>query len=223
MKKLIIASLLAVGLSACGGEEQKSEVPAAQAEGSAAHNAQEMTPAQQAIAEHQAKMEAEKNALNPLADAAALQKAEDALKALPQFAGKELNVFQDVHFYKDRIEMDVQDPNKPENIDSYVYTFDDGKWSEPSPVRLSGDGDMKPNLTPLKDIHFADVANKLIPLYKQTVEKEQITPQEDIPTFVSFILVVPTQDRFWQTSIDTDRAEMTLRMNPDGSFQALNK
>lgn len=45
------------------------------------------------------------------ADANTLQQAEDALKALPQFAGKELNVFQNVHFYDDgRIIIEIQDP-----------------------------------------------------------------------------------------------------------------
>lgn len=45
------------------------------------------------------------------ADANTLQQAEDALKALPQFAGKELNVFQNVHFYNDgRIIIEIQDP-----------------------------------------------------------------------------------------------------------------
>ncbi|MFB2538274.1 MULTISPECIES: hypothetical protein [unclassified Acinetobacter] len=54
-----------------------------------------------------------------MTDATALQKAEDALKSLPQFAGKELNVFQNVYFYSNRIVINVQDPNKPENIDNY--------------------------------------------------------------------------------------------------------
>lgn len=51
-----------------------------------------------------------------LADAGILQKAEDALKALPQFKGKPLSMFQNVNFYDGegstaRIEVDVQDPN----------------------------------------------------------------------------------------------------------------
>ena len=50
---------------------------------------------------------------NFLSNAQALQAAEDSLKALPQFSGKELNVFQNVQFYgssRPRIEIDIQDP-----------------------------------------------------------------------------------------------------------------
>lgn len=82
-------------------------------------------------------------------DAAALQKIEDQLKALPQFEGKPLKLFQNVTFYDNRIILDVQDPNKPENIDHYEYKIDEGKWSEPSPVQISGNGDMEANLTAL--------------------------------------------------------------------------
>lgn len=235
MKKLIIASLLATALTACGGEEKKVETPApapkAEVASVPAPASAGLNPAEKAMAEYAAqkakmeaeKMEAEKNAVKPLTDATVLQKAEDELKALPPFAGKELYAFQNVGFYEDRIEINLQDPNKPENIDNYVYRFSEGKWSEPSPVRLSGGGDMKPNLTPLKDIHFADVANKFIPFYKQTAEKEQITPQEPIPTSITFVLSVPDQDRFWQSSMNTDRAQLTLRMKLDGSLKALIK
>ena len=96
---------------------------------------------------------------NFLADAAALQAAEDALKALPQFGGKPVNVFQTIHFYggsHPRITVDIQDPGKPDNIDH--YEFEDGKWGDPVPVRISGDGRMKDNVFPLNEIKFANIA-----------------------------------------------------------------
>lgn len=101
-----------------------------------------------------------------LADAGALQKAEDALKALPQFKGKPLSMFQNVSFYDGegsvaRIEVDVQDPNNEKNVDHYTYQADTSAWSEPQPVQISGDGDMSGNLTPLTDIKFADIVSLL--------------------------------------------------------------
>lgn len=222
MKKTIIATLLATVLAACGGE-QKAEAPAQNTPAAKKPSQLEELQAKEA-AERAAKETAQKELeKTTLSNAAGLQKAQDELQALPQFAGKELNVFQDVNFYNTHIAINVQDPNKPENIDNYEYNFADGKWSEPSPVQLSGGGDMKPNLTPLKDIRFADVADKFIPLYKQTAEKEKITPVEPIPTAVSFVLFVPNQDRFWQASMNTERAQMTLRMKTDGTFKEIVK
>ncbi|XXQ68168.1 hypothetical protein ACKLNO_11315 [Neisseriaceae bacterium B1] len=222
-QKLIIALSLAFTLAACGGEEK----PAAKPETPAAPAASVAAPAAVASTPPPAAEVAPAVAANPLTDAAALQKAQDQLQALPQFAGKELNVFQNVLFYdnnyKHNIKVDVQDPDKPENIDHYEYSFKDGKWSEPSPVQLSGGGDMKPNLTPLKDVRFADVAEKFISLYQQTVEKEKLTPKLAVPDHVVFVLVVHNQDRFWQAPLDTDRAQMFLRMKPDGTLKSLEK
>lgn len=158
---------------------------------------------------------------NLLADAGTLQKAEDALKALPKFQGKTVHVFQDVHFYEDgRIMIELQDPDKPENIDH--YEFKNGKWSEPQPVQISGDGDMKANTTPLSDIKFATVAT----IYKNWNEKAAGVEgaQSNPLTHVYFSLFVPNQSRKWHTSgVDGTREKYAIEYNMDGSIKEFKK
>ena len=74
---------------------------------------------------------------NFLSDSARLASAQKALLELPEFQGKNPKFLSDIHFYDDgRVNIDIQDPQKPENIDTYGY--DDGEWKEPVPVRTSG-------------------------------------------------------------------------------------
>lgn len=213
MKKLVLPLALVALLTACG--EDKAEAPAPQA-------APVAEPAAPEPVQEQAQ-EAPQEAVNPLTDAATLQKVQDELLALPQFAGKELKFFQDVNFTNIHIDINIQDPNKPENIDNYQYKWSEGKWSEPNPVQLSGGGDLEPNLTPLKDLRFADVADKYVTLYKETAQKEGVTPLEEVPSVITYVLVVPNQQRFWQASFDTDRSKSLLRMNTDGTLKEILK
>lgn len=163
-----------------------------------------------------------------LADAAALQKAEDTLNALPQFEGKPLSAFQNVNFYDGegstaRIEVDIQDPNNEKNVDHYTYDADTGTWSEPQPVQISGDGDMSGNLTPLTDMKFADIANVVIPMWHEKAAVESFEPNEASPSLVTMALFVPNQDRFWQTSMENERSSYFLRVNLDGSLKSFKK
>lgn len=220
MKKTALYTLLTASvfaLTACGGGEKAAEPS---------------KPAAPAAEAKPAKTEAAPAA--PVAnklyfeDAAALRQAQDSLKALPQFAGKPLKVFQNIEFYENapvsRIEVNVQDPNKPENIDHYTYKFAEGKWSEPSPVKISGDGDMSANLTELDKIDFAVLADKVLPLLKQKVQEEKLENIKKMPPeHVSFIFWVPNQSRYWQTNIQTDRASYWLTVNTDGSLKEFRK
>lgn len=220
---LLTTSLLA--LTACGGGEQAA-APASQPNPAASAPATSAPAASAPASAPAAEAPAAKSRY--FDDAAALRQAQESLKALPQFGGKPLMVFQNINFYDDegvnRIEIDIQDPNKPENIDHYTYQFSEGKWSEPNPVRISGDGDMSANLTALNDIDFAIVAEKVLPTLQQKAEEEKLENiQQMPPTHVSFVLWVPDQSRFWQTGIKTDRANYMLRLNADGSLKSFDK
>ncbi|WP_373780161.1 hypothetical protein, partial [Neisseria dentiae] len=97
---------------------------------------------------------------NLLEDAAALQAAQDALENLPPFRGKAVNVFDNIDFFdgvRPRIEADIQDPNRPEKIDHYVY--DQGRWRYTDTLRIPPEGlDISKKLTPLSQVRFADAA-----------------------------------------------------------------
>lgn len=221
--KILLASAVALALAACGGSEPAAEAPAQTPAASTPAPAAPSAPA--APTPEPAAPAAKARYFD---DAAALRQAHDSLKALPQFGGKPLMVFQNIHFYDDegvnRIEIDIQDPNKPENIDHYTYKFAEGKWSEPSPVKISGDGDMSANLTALDQIDFGLVAEKVLPTLQQKAEEEKLENIKQMPpTHISFMLWVPDQSRYWQTSIDTDRATYWLRLNADGSLKSFEK
>lgn len=213
MKKTMLVVALTGALVACGGNEkaEPSKAPVAEQKAQPAPQVEAKVP------------EAPKTVENPHVNAVELQKAQDALQALPQFAGKELNFFQEVNITNNVLQVNVQDPNKPENIDHYEYKWEEGKWSEPRPVQLSGGGDLKANLTPFKDVRFADVADKYMVLYNQIVEKEQLKPVEAVPSVITFVLIPHNQQRFWQASLDTDRSKSLLRMNMDGTLKEILK
>ncbi len=88
-----------------------------------------------------------------LSDAIALLNAENALRALPAFAGKSIYLYKAVHFYNDgRINVNVQHPQHPEYIDEYNYR--NGKWEGPKPVQLSVHDNITRSLINLDHVCF---------------------------------------------------------------------
>ncbi|MBV9216178.1 MAG: hypothetical protein JO053_08385, partial [Acidobacteria bacterium] len=55
-------------------------------------------------------------------------------------------------FYDTYASAEVQDPNKPDNVDGYSWR--DGKLSPPAPVKIIGDGKISDNVFPLKDVNL---------------------------------------------------------------------
>lgn len=220
MKWLALVTAAALSLTACGDKnKQASDEPVKAATGNTAEAPKDADkPAEEAKPEAKPVV----SSGNFLADATALQAAEDALKALPQFGGKPLNIFQNIHFYggkRPRITVEIQDPNKPENIDH--YEFEDGKWSEPQPVRISGNGNMKDNVFPLDEIKFADIA-KIAQAYGEKA-KEVEAKETDLP-HVYYSLSVPTGKKEWITGfLKTDRAEYEFEFNNDGTLKSFKK
>ena len=220
MKWLALVTAAALGLTACGNKDKQASAPAPDAPAQTASGNTAGTPAPADKQAEEAKPVVSSG--NFLADAAALQAAEDALKALPQFGGKPVNIFQNIHFYggkRPRIIAEIQDPNHPDNIDH--YEFEDGKWSEPQPVRISGGGNMKDNVFPLDEIKFADIA-KIAQAYGEKA-KEVEAKETDLP-HVYYSLSVPTGKKRWITGfLKTDRAEYAFEFNNDGTLKSFKK
>lgn len=151
-------------------------------------------------------------------NAAALAKAETALKDLPKFKGKEINVFQKIYFYEDgRIIVSLQDPEKPQNIDEYTYK--DGKWSEPVAMQISGGGDMKDNVFPLNTIKFETVAK----IIEQLEQKAKEVEGAKVSKTVYYNYNVMNQTGQWFTNIDRTRESFSGYFNADGSLKSFNK
>lgn len=167
--------------------------------------------------------EGEEKGVNILNNAEELQKAEDALKNLPQFKGKELRLFQNVDFYGGdlpRIELDVLNPDNLKNVDHYIYQ--NGKWSEPQPVQITGEGDMMANTTPLKDIKFPIVAT----IYKNWHEKAKTIEGagKEPLDFIYFNKQVQWNEQYWDApTIEGTREAYNITFNLDGSVREFKK
>jgi len=220
MKWLALVTAAALGLTACGNKDKQASAPAPDAPAQTASGNTAGTPAPADKQAEEAKPVVSSG--NFLADAAAPPAAEDALKALPQFGGKPVNIFQNIHFYggeRPRIIAEIQDPNNPDNIDH--YEFEDGKWSEPQPVRISGGGNMKDNVFPLAEIKFADIA-KITQVFNE--KAKEVNAEGAELDHVYYSLFVPTGKTKWYTSnLSTDRAEYEFEFNKDGSLKSFKK
>src|SRR5690606_22624190 len=94
---------------------------------------------------------------NFLKDTTALRKAKEALYNLPQFAGKKVWLYGDIHFYEDgRVNLKLQNPENSEYVDEYSYR--DAVWGEPAPVQISGHMNTKDKRMDLDKIRFETVA-----------------------------------------------------------------
>ncbi len=152
-------------------------------------------------------------------DADRLQEAQDELQNLPAYKGKAINVFQEYAIHATTISVEIQDPNKPENIDH--LEFQNGRWSEPQPVQITGDGDMADNVFALSEMPFAE-AVKVAKTWK-----EEATKMEE-PLSNELLVVRASLDHYgemtWSTNmIETVRSQYNITFNKDGSMAELTK
>ncbi|QSW89307.1 hypothetical protein J0383_00485 [Flavobacterium endoglycinae] len=142
-----------------------------------------------------------------------LQKAEEELKKLPQYAGKEIFVYSTVYFYNYRsINVLLQHPKNPKYVDTYEYK--DGKWSEPRPVQLSVHDDIKGRLVPLSKINFVN-ASKVAEIYNQ--KASEIEGAEPLTSV--YISIWKNQIKWYPTSIHGSRERYSIQFNDDGSLK----
>lgn len=155
---------------------------------------------------------------NLLSNNELLSKAEKELKELPKFKGKDIKVFQQIYFYGDgRIKLAIQDPEKPENVDDYL--FQNGKWQEPQPVQISGGGSMDDNVFPLSDINFETVAN----INKQVEEKSKDIEGAQPLSALYYAMNPATGELRWMASVQGTRGNYTGMFNADGSLKSFDK
>lgn len=157
---------------------------------------------------------------NFLSEKQALIDAKEALMNLPKYKGKKVMVFQSVNIYDDgRIDIDVQDPENEDNIDNYY--FDAGQWGEPTPVQISGGGDMSANVTPIEDVRF-ELIPDMVKIYEE--KAGGIEGAEKRPTSMTFHLWVPNQSRYWSGGfIEGAREEYNLDFDLDGKVLEFEK
>lgn len=158
-------------------------------------------------------------AKNLLEDRDALLKAKQQLQSLPQFAGKEIQVFGNIDFFdgvRPRIELSVQSPQQPDDI--WQLSYRHGKWSAPvkdEEEELNAQ-QITRYLTPLAEIHFEDVPT-IAQMWKNKAIEVKAVWQE--PYHVAFIWLPKLKKRFWHTAeLDAVGAQYYLSVNTDGSI-----
>ncbi|WP_313580028.1 hypothetical protein [Chishuiella sp.] len=143
-----------------------------------------------------------------------LNQAENSLKNLPEFKGKSIFIYKNIYFYTNyRIILKLQNPDNPLFVDEYKY--ENGKWGEPSPIRLSKNDDVQSNVINLNRIPFRNVSN----VYNALLEK-----QKEINSKASDITIdaqyYNNKINWYPTRISNERYEYEIRFNEDGTLES---
>lgn len=160
----------------------------------------------------------EKNIEGFLTNAEALAKAEETFRNLPEFKGREPQLYNAVHFYDTgRIHLKVQHPENPAYIDEYKYH--DGSWDKPVPVRMSVNEDIQTRLLPMNRIHFSTAAKVIGNLNK----KSETIEGAPVITHTYAILSSAGDISWYPQTIDGSRERYSIRFNPDGSVKSFER
>ncbi|OIV40087.1 hypothetical protein [Flavobacterium johnsoniae] len=148
-----------------------------------------------------------------LKDLNGLKKAEEALKQLPQYSGKEIYVYSTLYFYNNgTINVMLQHPENKKYVDTYEYK--NKVWSEPKPVQLSIRDDVQKRLVPLKTISFANAA-KVFDIYNEKAASvEGAKPATSV-----YISIWDNKIRWYPSSISGSRERYSIQFNDDGTLK----
>ncbi|MRG47555.1 hypothetical protein GFS24_20705 [Chitinophaga sp. SYP-B3965] len=154
---------------------------------------------------------------NFLANENSLNKAEEALKALPQYAGKEIFIYSGIHFYDDgSIHVMLQHPENPKYIDKYEYR--NGVWSEPKPEQISVRDHIDSRLVSLNKIHFMNAA-KVARIYNEkAAEVEGAKPATSV-----YISIWDNEVRWFPTTVNGSRERYTIQFDANGELKKFER
>lgn len=152
-----------------------------------------------------------------LTDTAELEKAEQALKALPQYAGKKIMAYRIVYFYDyGTINIILRHPDNPKYMDTYTYSND--RWSAPVPLQLSVNDDTESNLIPLDEISFADAATVAGIYNEKAAGIEGAKPVSNV-----YLTIRNKQTKWYPTEISGSRERYSIEFNRDGTLKEMKR
>jgi len=155
--------------------------------------------------------------VNFLTDTNELEKAEEALRKLPQYAGKEIFIYSTLYFYNDGlINVMLQHPTNPKYVD--IYDYKDGKWSEPKPLQLSVRDEVQKRLVSLNKIKFVNVAKVTATYNEKAKEIEGAKPLTS-----AYVSIWDNKMRWYPSSINGSRERYSIQFNDDGSLKAFKQ
>ncbi|AWO01105.1 hypothetical protein DLD77_05040 [Chitinophaga alhagiae] len=147
-----------------------------------------------------------------LKDAGRLGAAQQALRALPAFAGKTIYLCQHAHFYDDgRIMARLQHPENPEYVDEYDY--EGGKWAGPKPVQLSVRDNITLHRVPLDSVQFAAIAT----IYRNYTQKAD-SVQGTMPFTHAYIIIRNGNFEWYPQTISGSREIYHISFRHNGSI-----
>lgn len=165
----------------------------------------------------QGQVQAESKNVNFLTDTNALEKAEDALRKLSQYAGKEIFVYSIAYFYDNGvINIMLQHPSNPKYVDGYDYK--DNKWSEPRPIQLSVKDDVQKRLVPLNKVKFVNVATMVTIYNKKAQEIEGAKPLTN-----AYVSIWENKMKWYPTNINGSRERYSIQFNDDGTLKTFKQ
>ena len=160
--------------------------------------------------------EAEKKIFS-LTDSITLLQAEAALKALPQYAGKQLYIYSTIYFSEDAgIIAMLQHPENPKYVDRYSYR--NGAWSAPEPVQLSVKDVPENMMIPLDKIHFIQVAGVARIYNEKAAQIEGAKPTREV-----YLTVWNHTIRWSPVNISGSRERYSIQFNPDGTLRSFKQ
>lgn len=152
-----------------------------------------------------------------LSSPSGLEKAEKMLRNLPAYAGKEILIYQSIHFYGDgSINVMLKHPTQPAYVDK--YSFANGKWSAPSPVQLSAKEDINSKMVPLDKIRFKH-AYQVARLYNE----KALTIEGAKPTTTVYVSIWDNKMRWFPSVINGSRERYSISFNEDGSLKQFSR
>lgn len=146
-----------------------------------------------------------------------LDEIQAELMNLPQFKGKKINMHQDLYFFDfqgGRISIKIQDPDKPENIDQYDYS--DGKWKDPTPVKVTGNLKMVDLLFPIEDIKFSTAKKIHDSLIEEAKNIEGGVPADHV--YFVHMKVANMDVTHWYSSVSGARKDVYFYFDKDGNL-----
>lgn len=155
-----------------------------------------------------------KKARKGILNASELVGAQEKLKQLPQYQGKEIFLYESVHFYQDgSINLALQHPTNPAYVDAYRYQH--GEWSAPKAVLARN---IARRVFPLSKINFAD-AHKVVSTYNE--KAAQVEGAE--PATTVYISIWDGSIRWFPGSIAGSRVRYDIQFNTDGTLKSFRQ
>jgi len=151
-------------------------------------------------------------------NASTLDSIQQALQNLPKFKGKNLFFLRGITFYNYKggmIFIDLQDPDKPENVDTYTYS--NGEWAQERPVKISGNFPVKLLLAPLDGVKFS-TAKKV---YDLGLEKAKTVEEAEPISHVYFNQLKELRVKEWYLMINGARHNYNVRFDANGNLVSM--